>query len=142
VIIPAERLRTKVAIRRHTANDHPKVETERKNISGSIEGEAIQKAITGPKGTPAINRENITGITVQEQSGLTAPKIVAKRIEIQGFFPATFLILSPAPLNFKNTETGIEISRKGQTFKKALPINSNILKISVNIIIIYPPSFF
>ena len=77
---PALKLNTNVETRRHTANSQPKVPTLRKNISGSIEGEAIQNDITGASGTPPINRAAMTGITPQEQKGLKAPTAVARKI--------------------------------------------------------------
>jgi len=43
-------------------------------ISGSITGDAKQKAITGASGTPARNNAAINGTTPQEQKGDSAPK--------------------------------------------------------------------
>jgi hypothetical protein len=62
----------------------PKVPTVRKNISGSIEGDANQKDITGAKGTPPINMAATTGITLHEHSGLKAPTKVASMIATMG----------------------------------------------------------
>lgn len=78
---PADKLIKKVATRRAIASPHPKEATLKKKISGSIDGEAIQKDMTGAKGTPAIRREVITGITLQEQKGLKAPIQVPKKME-------------------------------------------------------------
>ena len=59
-------------------------DTLRKKISGSIEGDAIQKDMTGGNGTPPINNAAITGITPHEQNGLNAPTSVAKKIAASG----------------------------------------------------------
>jgi hypothetical protein len=42
-----------------------------------MEGEAIQKDITGASGTPLISSDAITGMTPHEQKGLKAPRTVA-----------------------------------------------------------------
>ena len=68
-----------------TAKGIPSFATLRKNISGSMEGEASQNDITGANGTPPIRRDEITGITPQEQNGLKAPTIVARRMAMSGF---------------------------------------------------------
>jgi hypothetical protein len=46
----------KVVDNLQTDNFQPKLAVPKKNISGSIEGEAIQKDITGAIGTPPINK--------------------------------------------------------------------------------------
>jgi len=102
---------TKVATSLQTDKFHPMVATLKKNISGSIEGEAIQKDMTGASGTPPINKEAITGITPQEQNGLNAPTMVASKIEIKGFLPIDRVINLAAPVNFTATASGIEISK-------------------------------
>ena len=43
------------------------------NISGSIIGEDMQKAMTGASGTPDANIAAISGITPHEQKGESAP---------------------------------------------------------------------
>jgi hypothetical protein len=60
------------------------VATLRKKISGSIEGEAIQKDITGASGTPPISKAAMTGTTPQEQKGLKAPTAVARMMAMMG----------------------------------------------------------
>jgi hypothetical protein len=50
-----------------------------------MDGDAIQKDMTGAMGTPPINKAAITGITPQEQNGLMAPKAVARIIDTSGF---------------------------------------------------------
>ena len=64
-----------------TDRSQPRKPTERAKISGSIVGEATQKAITGARGTPAIKSPATSGMTVQEQNGLNAPTAVARSIE-------------------------------------------------------------
>jgi hypothetical protein len=81
---PAVKLSKSVAPRRQIARFQPMVATLKKKISGSIEGEAIQKAITGARGTPPMSRAATIGITLQEQKGLNAPTIVARRIAMRG----------------------------------------------------------
>jgi hypothetical protein len=78
---PPAKLKKKVAINRAIARGQPREATLRKKISGSIEGEAIQKDITAPSGTPAMSREVMTGITLQEQKGLNAPMIVPSNMD-------------------------------------------------------------
>jgi hypothetical protein len=73
-----------VAASRHTANSQPMVLTLKKKASGSIEGEAIQKDITGASGTPLMSKAAITGMTPQEQKGLKAPTAVARKIATSG----------------------------------------------------------
>ena len=67
---PALKLSNSVAINHHTANSQPIIPALKKNISGSIEGEAIQKAITGANGTPPMSSAATTGMTPQEQNGV------------------------------------------------------------------------
>ena len=98
VINPEAKLITNVAANLHIDNSHPIVAVLKKNISGSIEGEAIQNDITGANGTPPINKDVIIGITPHEQNGLKAPTIVARRIETIGFLLNIFLICFAAPV--------------------------------------------
>jgi hypothetical protein len=81
---PALKLRTSVEANRQTAICQPSVPTLRKKISGSIEGEATQKAITGARGTPPISSAATMGITPQEQKGLKAPTAVANTMATTG----------------------------------------------------------
>jgi hypothetical protein len=62
---------------RATAKGQPSIPTESAKISGSIVGEATQKAITGVRGTPATRSPATSGTTVHEQKGLKAPTAVA-----------------------------------------------------------------
>ena len=55
------------------------------NISGSMIGDAIQKAITGANGTPAPSSAAISGITPQEQNGEMAPTSAASRVARNGW---------------------------------------------------------
>jgi hypothetical protein len=81
---PALKLNARVMPIRHTASSQPNIATLRKNASGSIDGEAIQKDITGANGTPPINSAAITGMTPHEQNGLKAPTAVASKMDTIG----------------------------------------------------------
>ena len=83
----------------------------RKNISGSIDGDAIQKDMTGARGTPPINKEAITGITPQEQNGLMPPNKVARSIDTSRFLLNTLLISFETLLSFTATASGIVTRR-------------------------------
>jgi hypothetical protein len=85
--------------------------TLRKKISGSIEGEATQKVITGAKGTPPINSVVTTGITPQEQNGLKAPTIAANPIAASGRARSARPIYLEKPATFIAAATGIVIKR-------------------------------
>jgi len=111
VINPADRLKTNVATNRAHARFQPIVDTLRKKISGSIDGEAIQKDMTGPSGTPEMSREEITGITPQEQNGLNAPMSVASRIPITGFVLKMTVMYREMPLTCIATARGIVNSK-------------------------------
>ncbi len=84
VIYPAPRLKRNVPDNLQMARSKPSCDTLRKNISGSIEGDASQKDITGAMGTPLISRAEIIGITPHEQNGLIAPTSVASKMAISG----------------------------------------------------------
>src|ERR1700756_1621388 len=56
-----------------TAKPVPRVPAAMKNCVGSINGDEIQKAITGANGTPALRSPATSGITPQEQNGSRAP---------------------------------------------------------------------
>jgi len=111
---PALKLKTKVPAKRQIAKFKPMVPTLKKKISGSIEGDAIQKAITGAMGTPAINKAAITGITPHEQKGLKAPTRVASKIAVIGPASKARFICFEAPDIFTATAIGIVITRYGQ----------------------------
>jgi hypothetical protein len=83
---PENKLIRNVEDIRQIASFHPMVATLKKKISGSIDGEAIQKLITGPKGTPPIKRDVITGITLHEQNVENAPTTVERKMAISGLF--------------------------------------------------------
>ena len=111
VMNPALRLRRSVPINRHTAKFHPMVPTLKKKISGSIEGDAIQKDMTGAKGTPLISSAAMTGITPQEQKGLNAPTMVARRMAVIGLASKARFIYLEAPDIFTATARGIVTNR-------------------------------
>jgi hypothetical protein len=111
VIYPAERLIMNVEASLQTARFQPSTELLRKKISGSIDGEAIQKDITGATGTPPISSELITGITPHEQKGLNAPTTVARKTETTGFFPNARVMYFEVPEILIITDKGIVITR-------------------------------
>jgi hypothetical protein len=76
-----------------------------------MDGEAIQKDMTGASGTPAIKRAVITGITPHEQKGLNAPSKVARSTATIGFRPIMRLRNFDAPDNCTATAIGIVIVR-------------------------------
>ena len=108
---PANKLIANVDANRQIASCHPKTDVLRKNISGSIDGDAIQNDITGASGTPPISNEVITGITPHEQSGLNAPTMVAKKIATSGFLLNALVMNRDAPDTFTATEIGMVMSR-------------------------------
>jgi hypothetical protein len=109
--MPAPKLSKKVLTSRHTASFHPSTDTLRKNISGSMEGEATQKEKTGARGTPPISKAEITGITPHEQNGLKAPRTVARKIETQGDLFMMVLKYFEKSLRFIQTASGIVTSK-------------------------------
>jgi hypothetical protein len=111
------------------------VATLKKNTSGSIEGEAIQKDITGARGTPPINRVATTGMTPQEQKGLKAPTAVARKIATIGWAVKARLMYFAAPDICTATARGMVIKRYGQTCRKAFNINWMMATICSNIFI-------
>jgi hypothetical protein len=92
--------------------------TVRKKISGSIEGDATQKDITGAKGTPPMSSAATTGMTEQEHKGLNAPTKVARKIAVIGRAVKARLMNLAAPDIFTATAMGIVISRYGQVWMK------------------------
>ncbi len=94
-----------------TDNFHPIVAVLKKNISGSIDGEAIQKDMTGAKGTPPNNKLAITGITPQEQKGLNAPSMVANNMDTNGFLLSALLMIFDTFVNLTSTARGMEMTR-------------------------------
>jgi hypothetical protein len=123
---PAERLIKSADPSRQKARSQPIVATLKKKTSGSIDGEAIQKAITGGSGTPPNRRAATMGITEQEQKGLKAPTAVARKIARIGLARRAFSIHRAAPERFTATATGIVISKKGQIWRKAPTTKSTI----------------
>jgi hypothetical protein len=115
--------------RRQSARSQPIVATLKKKISGSIDGEAIQKAITGGSGTPPSKRAATMGITEQEQKGLKAPTVVAKKIAAIGLARRAFSIQRAAPERFTATASGTVISNKGQIWRKA-PTTKSTIRVS------------
>ncbi len=108
---PAPKLSKKVDSSLHTANSQPIVETLRKKISGSMDGEASQKDITGAIGTPLISKADMIGITPQEQKGLKAPTSVAAKIAMTGLPVRALFMYLDAPDSFTPTAMGIVMSK-------------------------------
>ena len=101
----------KVVARRQIESSHPIVAVLSRKISGSIDGEAIQKDITGARGIPLIKSEEMIGITPHEQSGLNAPITVAIRIDNSGFLFRAFLICFDIPERLTATAKGMVIRK-------------------------------
>lgn len=114
VMNPALKLKISVPAKRHMAKSKPMVPTLKKKISGSIEGDAIQNAITGGRGTPPISNAAITGITPHEQKGLKAPTRVASKIAVIGPASKARFMYFEAPDIFTATAIGMVITRYGQ----------------------------
>jgi hypothetical protein len=57
-----------------------------------MDGDAIQKDITGASGTPLMSNDAITGMTPHEQKGLKAPTIVASKTAVIGLVSKARLI--------------------------------------------------
>ncbi len=70
--------------RGQTARSLPMVETLRKKIPGSKEGEATRNVISGAIGTSPINGTATKGITPQEEKGLNAPTAQVRRMVMNG----------------------------------------------------------
>ena len=86
-----------VAIVLATAKLKPMPAAVKINISGSMIGEAIQKAITGASGTPAPSMAAMRGITPQEQKGESAPTKAAIMVALTGL-PVNTLAISELAL--------------------------------------------
>ena len=95
-------------------------------ISGSIEGEAIQKDMIGARGTPLISNPAMIGMTVQEQKGLNAPTKVATRIATPTLAENARLITLSSLRTRMNTLRIMLIRNQGQTCQIAKAINCPI----------------
>ena len=91
----------------------------RTNCSGSISGEATQKASTGARGTPASNSAAIRGTTPQEQKGESAPARAAMTIAAGAERLVTPAIRPSAPAAFSQAASRTDKSRKGSSQRKA-----------------------
>ena len=87
------------------------------NISGSMMGEAIQKAITGARGTPDANMAAISGITPHEQKGERAPAREAAIIVTQDLPENTRAIWASNPVAFATPANATARKKNG-----AIPI--------------------
>jgi hypothetical protein len=111
VTSPAPKLKSSVAAKRQMASSQPIMPTLKKNISGSMDGDAIQNDITGARGTPLMSNDAITGMTPQEQKGLKAPTTVARAMAVNGLVPNARLMYLEAPDIWIATARGIVTSR-------------------------------
>jgi len=125
---PPPRLKIRVAANLQMANSHPKKPTVKKKISGSMDGDANQKDITGARGTPPINIAATTGLTLHEQSGLKAPTAVARRMAIIGRAVKARLMCFAAPDIFTATAIGMVINKYGQMWIKLSTMYSSIAR--------------
>jgi hypothetical protein len=126
VMYPAARLNNKVATSLAIARFQPINPTLNVNISGSIEGEAIQKDMIGARGTPLKSKPAMIGTTVQEQNGLNAPTRVATRIATPTLAENACLITLSSFRTRMNTLRIILIRNQGQTCQIARAINCPI----------------
>jgi hypothetical protein len=126
VMNPPARLKMRVAASLHVASSHPRELTVRKNISGSIEGDANQKDITGARGTPPISMAATTGITLHEHKGLKAPTAVASKIAMIGRAVKARWIYLAAPDICTATAIGMVINKYGQVWIKLSTMYSSI----------------
>jgi hypothetical protein len=110
---PPARLISVAATSRAIARGQPIVDTDRKNISGSIEGDASQNDMTGAMGTPADSSEKITGTTEHEHSGLKAPNSVAAMTAATGRIDMTRLSLPASGLILIAAARGMLIAHRG-----------------------------
>lgn len=109
------------------ASFQPRIELLRKNISGSIDGDAIQNDITGARGTPPVSNELMTGITPQEQKGLKAPTHVARNTDSRGLPAKALFMYFDAPERLIITARGMVTKRYGQRWMKDFITNTVIL---------------
>ena len=107
-------------------NGKPKIGIIRKNICGSISGDASQKAITGASGTPAPRSPAMIGTTPQEQNGDTAPKTAASTTERRGFPANAIAICWSRPVAFATAATSTEIIRNGKIPHRAAPVKTKL----------------
>lgn len=116
-------------MRRQIESFQPIVAVLNRKISGSMEGEAIQNDITGASGTPPIKSEEMTGITPQEHKGLSAPSIVAKKMDKIGFLFSVFLMILETPRRLTLTARGIDIRKYGHKWRNESVMNWKICTI-------------
>jgi len=107
-----------------TAKFRPSVAAVRMNISGSMMGEAMQKARTGASGTPATSIPATSGTTPQEQNGDRAPKIDAVITATAGRAANASATRLSAPEALSPAAMATEARMKGRMPKKASAVNA------------------
>jgi hypothetical protein len=126
---PPKKLIKPVAMSLARARLKPKVAVENKKISGSMDGLASQKAMTGAKGTPEAIRAAITGMMEQEQNGAKAPMAVAINMATNQCLLKIFFIFLSALKCLIMTEIGIVTKRTGHMCKRFSMTKLIILRI-------------
>ncbi len=96
------------------------------NISGSMIGEAMAKAMTAESGTPAASSAAISGTTPQEQKGDKAPKAAASTMVRTGERDTAPAISRSAPAALSQAASSTEISRKGRIQPKARSVKTTL----------------
>ena len=97
-----------------------------RNISGSMIGEASQKAMTGASGTPIARSAAMIGTTPQEQNGDSAPNSAAIRIIRAGLPVKARAITASAPEACAHAAIAAEASRNGASCARARPVKCNV----------------
>ena len=96
----------------------PRVAAIRMKLSGSIRGEATQKAKTAGRGTPAASKAATRGTTPQLQNGDSAPASAASRIAVPTRRDTSRPIRRSAPAALSQAASATESSRKGLIQRK------------------------
>ena len=84
-----------------------------------MSGEAIQKAMTAGKDTPAASSAATSGTTPQEQNGESAPKAAARTIMRAGERSAAAPMIRSAPAALSQPASPTDSSRNGAIHRKA-----------------------
>jgi hypothetical protein len=90
-------------------------------MEGLINGELIQNAITGPRGTPLASIAAIRGITPHEHKGMVAPTIAAPAMAIFSLRLNTALIRSAKPDTVTHAEIPTLSRKNGKIDQTFLP---------------------
>ena len=98
----------------------------RMNISGSINGDDNQNAMTGAKGTPALKSPAMMGMTPHEQKGERVPNAAAAAIIFAELPENTRAISFSDPLAFAAAAMATERPRKGEICISDQPTNCRL----------------